>query len=131
MTHRCSRRQKQLGAAMLLTLSASGCSAWRAEHRPLPAPFDGRARSQIRIFTKARETIAVYDARLVGDSIIGLNQPRSSSRASRIAIAASDVAEVSYLTVDGWTTLSTTAGVIAVATLALVLAAAITCGAAY
>jgi len=125
------RRRITARASMILTLSTGACMSWRAETRPLPAPLDGRTLQQIRVFTKTRETVTVYEARLVGDSIVGLSHPRNDESASHVAIATSNVAEVSYLASDGWKTLYTTVGVFAIVVATLTLAAVIACASAY
>jgi hypothetical protein len=112
---------------VILTLSTGACMSWRAETRPLPAPLDGRTLPQIRVFTKTRETLTVYEARLVGDSIVGLSHPRNDESASHVAIATSNVVEVSYLATDGWKTLYSTVGVFAIVLATLTLAAVIAC----
>jgi hypothetical protein len=84
-----------------LALTASACTSWRAEMRPLPAPLDGDTLPQIRVFTRNGETIVVYEARLAGDSILGFSRPRRDANSTSVAIATRDVAEVSYLATDG------------------------------
>ena len=125
------RRRITARASMILTLSTGACMSWRAETRPLPAPLDGRTLQQIRVFTRTRETLTIYDARLVGDSIVGLSHPRNDESASHVAIATSNVVEVSYLATDGWKTLYTTVGVFAIVVATLTLAALIACASAY
>ena len=51
--------------------------------------------------------------------------------ASHVAIATSNVVEVSYLATDGWKTLYTTVGVFAIVVATLTLAALIACASAY
>jgi hypothetical protein len=121
------RRRITMRASMILTISTGACMSWRAETRPLPAPLDGRTLPQIRVFTKTRETLTVYEARLVGDSIVGLSHPRNDESASHVAIATSNVVEVSYLATDGWKTLYSTVGVFAIVLATLTLAAVIAC----
>jgi hypothetical protein len=125
------RRRITARASMILTLSTGACMSWRAETRSLPAPLDGRTLQQIRVFTRTRETVTVYEARLVGDSIVGLSHPKYDESASHVAIATSNVVEVSYLATDGWRTLYTTVGVFAIVVATLTLAALIACSAAY
>ena len=105
--------------------------SWRAETRPLPAPLDGRTLQQIRVFTRTRETVTIYDARLVGDSIVGLSHPRNDESASHVAIATSNVVEVAYLATDGWKTLYSTVGVFAIVVATLTLAFVIACASSY
>lgn len=123
-------RRLAAGATVLLTLT-SACLSWRAESRPLPAPLDGRTLPEIRVYTRARETIHVYEARLVGDSIVGLSQPPRNPAAERVAIATSQVVEVSYLATDGWKTLYTTVGVLAIVAATATLLAVLACASAY
>jgi hypothetical protein len=98
---RIRRRGFSTPSIVTLALTASACTTWRAEMRPLPAPLDGDTLPQIRVFTRNRQTIVVYEARLAGDSIVGFSLPRRDPNASRVAIPTRDVAEVSYLATDG------------------------------
>lgn len=125
------KRRLTVGATTLLAVATGACTSWRAETRPLPAPLDGRTLPQIRVFTKSRETIEVYQARLVADSIIGFSQPPRDPNAARVAIATQDVVEVSYLASDGWKTLYSTVGILAIAAAALTLLVVLACASAY
>jgi hypothetical protein len=62
---------------------------------------------------------------------VGLSHPRHDESASHVAIASSNVVEVSYLAADGWRTLYTTVGVFAIVVATLTLAALIACASAY
>ena len=117
--------------SVLLALSASACMSWRVEPNPLPAPLDGRTLSQIRILSRSHATlVVVYDARLNGDSIVGLTRPRSDPNAERIAIAARDVVEVETPVGDAWKTIYSTVAVVGIVVATLTLAAVLACAAA-
>jgi hypothetical protein len=115
---------------MVLALTASACVTWRVEKDPLPAPLDGRTLPEIRIVTRARDTLIVYDARIAGDTIIGLSRPRGDAGAERVTIGTDAVAQVAYRDGTIWKTLWTATATIALAVALVTLAAAVVCAAA-
>lgn len=115
---------------MALALTASACTTWRVEKDPLPAPLDGQTLPQIRVVTRQRDTIIVYDARIAGDTIIGLSRPSGDAGAERVAIGTNAVAQVEYRAGTIWKTLWTATATVALAVALVTLAAAVVCAAA-
>lgn len=69
----------------------------------------------------------VHEARLAGDSIVGLSLPRSDANAQHVAIATRDVLEVETLVGDVWKTIYSTAAVFVIAVAALTLITVLAC----
>lgn len=115
---------------MALALTASACTTWRVEQDPLPAPLDGQTLPQIRVVTRQRDTIIVYDARIAGDTIIGLSRPRGDAGAERVTIGTDAVAQVAYRDGTVWKTLWTLTATVALAVALATLALALVCAAA-
>jgi len=114
-------------APLSLALALSACTSWRVETDPLPAPLDGRTMSVVRVLTRNGETIVVYEARLSGDSIIGLQRQTGVTTSRRIAIAVDNVARLERRSLDLWRTIYTPVAVLAMTLVLAVLVAAFTC----
>jgi hypothetical protein len=113
-------------APLSLALALSACTSWRVETDPLPAPLDGRTMSVVRVLTRNGETIVVYEARLSGDSIIGLER-QTGTTPRRIAIAVDNVARLERRSLDLWRTIYTPVAVFAMTVVLAALVAAVTC----
>ena len=88
---------------IVLALSLTACSTWRVETRPIAEVAASGERRTVRLYLKSRQSVQLFDATIVGDSVIGFTQPRQRNP-QRVAIATSDVAEVEYLTTDSFLT---------------------------
>jgi hypothetical protein len=80
----------------LLALWSTGCASWQTQHAPLPqAPSSTSSQSGIRVELRSGAQIMLYEAGVLGDSLIGMSEPATAPSRTRVAIATSDVQRVS------------------------------------
>src|SRR3954447_20157517 len=86
--------RKQLTA--VLALWTTGCMSWQTQRAPLPqAPNSTGSQEKLRVELRSGTQLMLYDAHVVGDSLVGMLAPASAPSQARIAIATSDVKRVS------------------------------------
>jgi hypothetical protein len=123
LSHRKDHFHLYCGA--LAAIVATGCTSWRYETRPVPAPFDGRALREIRLYLRTGETIYVYDVELKEDSLFGYDRPSAQPGATRLAVATRDVREIAVRKGDVFKTgAAIVVGTFAVGTFLAVMACA-------
>lgn len=112
---------------IVLALSLAACSTWRVETRPVAEVAATGGQRTVRLYLKSGERVQLFDATIVGDSVIGFTG--SSQRdAQRVAVATSDVAQVEYLTTDS---ILTGLAVLGIVVLVVVGAAFATCASSF
>jgi hypothetical protein len=79
----------------LLALWSTGCASWQTQHAPLPqAPSSTSSQSGIRVELRSGAQIMLYEAGVLGDSLVGMTAPAASPSRARVAFATSDVRRV-------------------------------------
>jgi len=80
----------------LIALTTTACTSWhvRAGATPSSAVAESESRGAVRLMFRGGSFADVYDARLVGDSIIGRSAPANVARSERVAFATADVESV-------------------------------------
>ena len=80
----------------LIALTTTACTSWHVQPGPAPSSIEAQSESRgaVRLMFKGGSFADVYDARLVGDSIVGLSAPANTARSERIAFATADVDRV-------------------------------------
>lgn len=122
MRHRTRRLISRflLGSA---AATAPACTSLRVEQtqaqRPLPEGRDG----QIRLSLRSGAVLYMFDAKIVGDSIVGFDRPASRTNAERLAVRADEVEAVAVRKGDAFkTVLAVVGGTIAVLSMVLLAA---------
>ena len=105
----------------LVALTTTACSSWHTEAAPAPAVLSEKHPSFIRVELTSGKRIDIYDAKLQGDSIVGLTARRGKAAAYPIAVATKEVKHVA--------TRKFSAGRTAMAVVAITLAASAIAGA--
>jgi hypothetical protein len=101
---------RKLTAVVALTTTA--CTTWKVQPGPTPQAVQSAAHADepIRLDMKRGPSLYVYDAAIVGDSVVGMSGPSSQARRMRLAVAMTDVAGVAVNKVSvGKTVLAVTA----------------------
>lgn len=102
--------RRKLTAVVALTTTA--CTTWKVQSGPTPEVVQSASHADvpIRLDMKLGPSIYVYNAAIVGDSIVGMSGPSSQARRMRLAVATSDVAGIAINKVSvGKTVLAVTA----------------------
>jgi hypothetical protein len=96
-------------AVLLLLLAAGACSTWHAEKGPAPQVVAARGGGRLRIVRQDQSVVELVEARVVGDSIVGLD----GSSLRHVAVATSDVLWIGTRRVDVAHTAALAVGVVA------------------
>ena len=95
-------------AVLLLLLAAGGaCSTWHGQRGPAPQVVAARGGGRVRIVRQDQSVVELVEARVVGDSIVGLD----GSSLRRVSVATTDVLWIGTRRVDLAHTAAVTAGV--------------------
>ena len=80
----------------LIALTTTACTSWHVQPGPAPSSIEAGSGSHgaVRLMFRSGSFADVYDARLVGDSIVGLSAPADVARSERVAFATADVERV-------------------------------------
>lgn len=117
-----------LHRVLITSVAASACSSLQPVTQPVPAPLQSGQQREIRLIQRNGVTIALFDARLKGDSIIGFDRPEKGDNAVRIAVLTKDVGAIAVRKGDqagtGLTVLAVVVGTMAVLTLLAILSCA-------
>ena len=113
---------KQVKAVLALSLAA--CSTWRVQTGPTPEVLGSQKPRMVRLSLRSGERIQLFDAALIGDSVVGFTVPSRRPGAQRLAVAAADVTKVEFQKTNAVLTV-VAIGVIVLAVAALAGAAAV------
>jgi len=111
------RNQK---VATLIALTTTACTTWRVQPGPTHSAVQARATKgdePIRLNMNSGATVVIYEASVVGDSVIGMNGPSTMTTRSRVAVATADVESVATNEVS----VGRTIGALALITLAVLI----------
>jgi|1185.fasta_scaffold119995_3 hypothetical protein len=80
----------------LIAVTTTACTSWHVQPGPAPSSISAEngARGAVRLNFRGGAFADIYDARLIGDSIVGMSAPATSSTRERVAYATSDVESV-------------------------------------
>ena len=107
----------------LITLTTTACASWQVQRGPTPSVVQAAGDKSIRVELASGARVDIYQPRLEGDSIVGMNGPEVQKDRMHVAVATSDVVRISQLKFNKLqTVLAVTA--ITVAALAIIGAAA-------
>ena len=96
--------------AVLLLLAAGGaCSTWHGQRGPAPQVAAARNGGRLRIVRQDQSVVELVEARVVGDSIVGLD----GSSLRHAAVATADVLWIGTRRFDAGRTAALTVGVTA------------------
>lgn len=110
----------------LYALITTACASWQTQPPPVPSVVkeEGSKRdSHVRVELTSGQRYDIYTPSVVGDSIIGIDQPIDNPKAKRVAVATSDIKSISRRKFSGGRTLVAVVA-IGVAAVAIVGAAA-------
>ena len=115
----------------LIALTTTACTTWHVEPGPVPAEGKvvGKAgpNERVRLEMKSGALVDVFEASVVGDSVVGMSGPATQAARTRLAVATADVRRVTIKKVSpGRTVLAVVA--ITAATLVMVGAASSSSG---
>ena len=106
--------------ATLIALSTTACTTWKVQPGPTPAAVQARAThadEPLRLNMNSGASILIYEATIVGDSIVGMNGPPTQTTRSRVAVATNDVESVATNQISPGRTI----GALALITLAVLI----------
>jgi len=80
----------------LIALTTTACTSWHVQSATVPSAIEaeGGSRGAVRLMLKAGAFADIYDARLVGDSIIGMSAPATAPTRERVAFATTEVQSI-------------------------------------
>jgi len=80
----------------LIALTTTACTSWHVQPGSTPSALEAESGSHgaVRLTFRGGSFADVYDARLVGDSIIAMSAPANDARRERIAFPTADVQSV-------------------------------------
>ena len=103
----------------VIALWTTGCMSWQTQRAPLPQdPNTSSSQEKIRVELLGGTQVVMYDAHVIGDSLVGTIAPASAANHARIAIARRDVQRVSTVRFSAGRTIGAVA-MIAVAALVI------------
>jgi hypothetical protein len=118
--------KRKLSAFIALTTTA--CSSWQAQTGPTPAAVqaarEAHANQPIRLELRSGANVELYDAAVVGDSIIGMSAPTNQQTRTRVAVATDDVERVTTSQFSAGRTILAVLGITIAALLIIVASSA-------
>jgi hypothetical protein len=78
----------------LLALWSTGCASWQTQRMPQQPDGSSSVQEKLRVELRSGTELVIYDARIVGDSLVGMISPPTVPNRGRIAIATSNVQRV-------------------------------------
>jgi hypothetical protein len=113
-----------LGSAVL-----SACSTLRPLPTPLPDSLPLDKSNEVRLTLTSGTVVHLVDARMSGDSVVGLDINAKRDQSARFAVHRSDIKEVAVRRGDHWKTFAAaTAGTLALLSIVAVVACAAALG---
>jgi hypothetical protein len=83
----------------LIALTSTACTSWHQQRGPIPSATESAAKSAggkpIHVVLNTGAVADIYEATVVGDSIVGMSGPTTKTNRQRVALATSDVRSVS------------------------------------
>jgi len=84
--------------ATLVALSTTACTSWHVQSGVTPTTLqsvaDAAGDSPLRLSLRSGAVADVYEARIVGDSIVGMSGPAKAAERQRVAYATAEVESV-------------------------------------
>lgn len=80
--------------AAFVALSSTACQTMKVEHAPTTAVLSDQKGREIRVRLASGERVHLYEAMLVGDSIVGYTAPKTKVTAEFRSVATADVKEL-------------------------------------
>lgn len=112
--------RRKLSAFIALT-TTTACTSWHVHPGPTPVAvqtvLDSTGTRHLRLNMNSGPSVDIYEARLVDDSIIGMNGPATATTRNRIAVATKDVESVATNEISPGRTI----GALALVTLAVLI----------
>jgi hypothetical protein len=80
----------------LIALTTTACTTWHVRPGSSPSTIESESGSHgaVRLMFRTGAFADIYDARLVGDSIVGMSAPATVATRERVAFASAEVASV-------------------------------------
>ncbi len=119
------RARRVLGHLLLgsAAVAAPGCTSVRVEQGPVRSSLPDGKNGEIRLSLLDGRVVYMYDAQVVGDSIVGMDRPAGRANAERLAVRADEVNAVAVRRGDAFkTVLAVVGGAIAVLSFVVLLA---------
>jgi hypothetical protein len=119
------RTRRLIGRLLLGTAAATApaCTSLRVQQGQARAPLPEGKDGQLRLSLRSGAVLYMYDAQIVGDSIVGFDRPASRTNAARLAVRTDEVDAVAVRKGDAFkTVLAVVGGTIAVLSMVLLAA---------
>jgi hypothetical protein len=80
----------------LIALTTTACTSWHVQRGPAPSAIEAKSGSHgaVRLMLKSGSFADLYDVQVVGDSIVGMSGPATTTTRERVAFATADVESV-------------------------------------
>ena len=112
--------RRKLSAFIALT-TTTACTTWQVQPGPTPAAVEtareAKGSQRLRLNLNSGVAVDIYEATIVGDSIVGMNGPSTQTSRSRVAVATKDVESVATNEISAGRTI----GALALITLAVLI----------
>lgn len=82
----------------------SACSSMRVQPAPVPEPLPKGKDDLIRLSLRNGDIVFMFDAKVVGDSVVGMDRRASPDSAQRVAVAKADIDAVAVKKGDAFKT---------------------------
>ena len=88
----------------------SACSSMRVHTAPIPEPLPKSNDNVIRLSMRNGNVVYLFDAKVVGDSVIGFDRRSTLESAQRVAVAKADIDAVAVKRGDAFKTVLAVVG---------------------